>query len=204
MVTWSPERAPGSCPAGRFARAGLRWCGGWRRINLGESRDKAQIQAEGGDPLNRPKDPQSRIPGKIGARFVQISATDRYETQPNCCDASDARRGDDCRHHDRDGLAATFRSRLSCWSRPQETWAQPRFRTDRPGSRLSHQGSQSVARCCRPDQTDGLMLCRRNIPMVAPRPKCLSNTRSRICAVSISKGFVHAGTAYFNARRLLI
>jgi hypothetical protein len=49
-----------------------------------------------------------------------------------------------------------------------------------------------------------LMRCRRNIATVVPRPKCLSNTRSRICAVSISKDFVHVGRAYFNAPRLLI
>jgi hypothetical protein len=44
------------------------------------ARDQAQIQAEGCDPLNRPKGPQSRIPRKIGARFVQISTKTRYET----------------------------------------------------------------------------------------------------------------------------
>src|SRR5712672_265652 len=31
------------------------------------------------------------------------------------------------------------------------------------------------------------MRCRGNIATVAPRPKCLLSTRSRICAVSISK-----------------
>jgi len=46
------------------------------------------------------------------------------------------------------------------------------------------------------------MRCRGNIPTVAPRPKCLLSTRSRICAVSISKDFVHAGGAYFKGRRL--
>jgi len=33
MVTLKPRiRASGSCPAGCFCRAGLGWCGGWRRI----------------------------------------------------------------------------------------------------------------------------------------------------------------------------
>jgi hypothetical protein len=41
----------GSCPAGWFARAGLRWCGGWRRKNLRGSYDQAQIK-EGRDPLS--------------------------------------------------------------------------------------------------------------------------------------------------------
>jgi hypothetical protein len=47
-------------------------------MNLGESRDQAQIQAEGCDPLNRPKDPQSRIPRKIGTCFTQIDTATRY------------------------------------------------------------------------------------------------------------------------------
>jgi hypothetical protein len=47
-------------------------------MNLGGSHDQAQIQAEGCDPLNRPKDPQGRIPSKIGARFAQIDTATRY------------------------------------------------------------------------------------------------------------------------------
>ena len=70
MVTWGRLRpASGSGPVGCFARAGLRWCGGWRRINLGGSHDQTQIQAEGCDPLNRPKDRQ--ISRAIGPRVVQ-------------------------------------------------------------------------------------------------------------------------------------
>ena len=61
--------ASGSSPAGRFARAGLRWCGGWRRANLGGSHDQAQIQAKGCDPPNNSKDQQ--ISRAIGARIVQ-------------------------------------------------------------------------------------------------------------------------------------
>jgi transposase len=48
------------------------------------------------------------------------------------------------------------------------------------------------------------MRCRRNVAVVVPRPKRLLRTRSRICAVSISADYVHAGKAYFNDRRPLI
>src|SRR5258708_4382273 len=37
------------------------------------------------------------------------------------------------------------------------------------------------------------MRCRRNAALVAPRPKRRLKTRSRICAVSISGDYVHAG-----------
>ena len=37
-----------------------------------------------------------------------------------------------------------------------------------------------------------------------PRPKRLLRTRSRICTVSISGDYVHAGRAYFKGRLLLI
>ena len=45
----------------------------------------------------------------------------------------------------------------------------------------------------RPGQAGGLMRCRRNVAMVVLRPKRPLRTRSRICAVSTSKDFVHAG-----------
>jgi hypothetical protein len=40
--------------------------------------------------------------------------------------------------------------------------------------------------------------------MVMPRPKYLSSTRSRTCAISISKDYGRTGRAYFNGRRPLI
>src|SRR5258706_2256228 len=40
--------------------AQTRWCGGWRRLNFRGSHDQAQNQAEGCDPLNRPKSRQAR------------------------------------------------------------------------------------------------------------------------------------------------
>ena len=48
------------------------------------------------------------------------------------------------------------------------------------------------------------MRCRRSVAMVVSRPKLPLRTRSRICAVSISKVFVHDGRAYFRDRRPLI
>jgi Protein of unknown function (DUF3489) len=56
-------------------------------MNLGESRDQANIQAESCHPLKRPQDRQARVSQAIGARFVQISAATRYQAQPYCCDA---------------------------------------------------------------------------------------------------------------------
>jgi Protein of unknown function (DUF2924) len=47
------------------------------------------------------------------------------------------------------------------------------------------------------------MRCRRSVAAVEPRPKLPLETRLRICAVSISKGFVHDGRAYFRDRRLI-
>jgi hypothetical protein len=41
------------------------------------------------------------------------------------------------------------------------------------------------------------MRCWRSVAEVAPRPKLPLKTRSRICAVSISKRFDHDGAAYF-------
>ena len=34
-----------SCPAGRFARAGLRWCGGWRRTTSEDPMTKSKSKA---------------------------------------------------------------------------------------------------------------------------------------------------------------
>ena len=60
--------ASGFGPAGCFAQAGLRWCGGWRRMNLGGSHDQAQIQC---GPLSRPKGQQAQIPRAICAGGVK-------------------------------------------------------------------------------------------------------------------------------------
>lgn len=43
-----------------------------------------------------------------------------------------------------------------------------------------------------------------NVAVVAPRPELPLETRSRICAVSISKVFVQDGKAYFRDRRPII
>ena len=69
----------------------------------------------------------------------------------------------------------------------------------RPG--LSHQGWKSLDHRCRPREAGGVMRCRRSVAMVVSRPKPPLGTRSRICAVSISKGFVHDGRVCFRVRR---
>jgi hypothetical protein len=48
------------------------------------------------------------------------------------------------------------------------------------------------------------MRCERNVATVVPRPKPPLRKRSRICAVSISKGFVHDGKACFRDCRPII
>ena len=48
-------------------------------MNLGESRDHAQIQAEDCDPLKRPQDREARVSQAVGARFAQISISARYK-----------------------------------------------------------------------------------------------------------------------------
>ena len=130
------------------------------------------------------------------------AAQTRYQARPHHRNAADAGGRYDRSDHDCNGLAAAFGARLSCRCRPQEARSQPRFRANRQGSGLSHQGWQSFACSCGPGQTGGLMRCRRNVAMVVPRPKRLLKTRSRICAVSISRDCVRAGRASFRGRRL--
>src|ERR1700736_1169098 len=101
-------------------------------------------------------------------------------------------------------MAATFGPQLVCWRRSQEARLESYFRRDREGPRLSHQGWENSIQCFRSSEAGGLMRCRRNVAMVVPRPKCLLRTRSRICAVSISRDYVHAGRAFFKGRLLLI
>jgi hypothetical protein len=50
--------------------------------------DEVQIQAEGRNPLNRPKDRQGGAPQATGARIVQITRSIRYEARSNHCDAA--------------------------------------------------------------------------------------------------------------------
>ena len=52
--------------------------------------------------------------------------------------------------------------------------------------------------------SSGMMRCRRNVARVVPRPKHLLRTRSRICAVSISGDYVHAGRVFFRGPHPLI
>src|SRR5258708_7898204 len=63
-------------------------------MNLGGSHDQTQIQAEGCDPLNRPKDRQ--ISRAIGARVVQAGNGPQHQTRPNYCNAANT-----CGYNDR-------------------------------------------------------------------------------------------------------
>ena len=67
----------------------------WRRTNLGGSHDQAQIQAEGCDPLNRPKDQQTQISRAIGARVVQAGNGAPHQTRPHHRNAADVGRRND-------------------------------------------------------------------------------------------------------------
>src|SRR6266403_6010116 len=73
VVTWAAKARSKVLPCRVIARAGLRWCGGWRRMNLRGSHDQAQNQAEGCDPLNRPTDRQARSTQTSGACTGQVS-----------------------------------------------------------------------------------------------------------------------------------
>src|SRR5258708_1600084 len=48
LLWWlgAAEARFGSCPAGGFARAGLRWCGGWRRITSEDPHDEIQTKIQ--------------------------------------------------------------------------------------------------------------------------------------------------------------
>jgi hypothetical protein len=112
----------------------------------------------------------------------------------------------DCCHHDcdGDGMATALGSRLSCWCRPQEARSQSSFRTNRQRASLSHQGRKGVIHHRRSCEADGVIRCWRSAAAVEPRPKPRLETRLRICAVSISKGFVHDGKACFREYRPII
>src|SRR5258707_13891745 len=60
VVTWAAKARFRVLPCRVITRAGLRWCGGWRRMNLRGSHDQAQNQAEDFDPVNPPKDRKAR------------------------------------------------------------------------------------------------------------------------------------------------
>ena len=142
-------------------------------------------------------DQQVQVSHAIRACIIKDGDAARHQARPHHRDAADAGWRDDRGDHDRHGLAAAFGARLSCRCRPQEARAQSGFRTNRQGPGLSHQGWQGFVCSCRSREAGGLMRCRRSVAMVVPRPKHPLRTRSRICAVSISKGCVHDGRACF-------
>jgi hypothetical protein len=83
-------------------------------MNFRGSHDQAQNQAEGCDPLNRPKDRQACITQAIGARIVQISRGTRYQARPHYRYAAAADGCNDRNDHEGYRLAAAFGARLSC------------------------------------------------------------------------------------------
>jgi len=82
-----------------------------------------------------------------------------------------------------------------------KAWPQSYFGSDRQGQGLSHQGRQRFVRRC---GEGGLMRCERNDATVVSRPKLPLRKRSRICAVSTSRGFARDGIACFSDQRPLI
>jgi hypothetical protein len=80
-------------------------------------------------------------PGNVGALI-------RQQARPHHRDAEGTPWHDNCRYHDRNGLAAAFGAWLSCGCRPQETRSQSGFRTDRQRPDLSHQGWKGFVRRC--------------------------------------------------------
>src|SRR5882757_5446480 len=125
----------------------------------------------------------------------------RHQTRPRRCAATGACGDDDRCDHDRHKLATTFGAGLSRWCRSQEARSQPGLRTDRQRPGLPHQGWEGFVRHHRSREAGGVTQCWRSVAAVAPRPKLPLRTRSRTCAVSISKVFVQDGRAYFGARR---
>jgi len=88
------QSASGSGPAWCFTRAGLRWCGGWRRSNLRGSHDQVQIEAKGRAPLTRPKDRHLDLLTQASRSIIKARA-DGYEARPRHPDAAKARRRHD-------------------------------------------------------------------------------------------------------------
>jgi hypothetical protein len=73
---------------GDFRRAGPRWCGGWRRVNLGASHDQGQNQAESCDALNRPKDCQACVSQATGTCITQTGREIQHQACPYDCDSA--------------------------------------------------------------------------------------------------------------------
>src|SRR5260221_7647012 len=164
-------------------------------MNFRGSHDQAQNDDQGRHALGFTKVQQVQIPQATCTGIIEASSAARHKACPHHCNAADANGRNDRIDRRRNGLAAAFGPGLSCRCRPQETRAQSCFRANRQRSCLSHQGWQSFTCSRGPGQAGGLMRCIRNVAMVAPRPKRLLRTRSRICAVSISERFVRAGRA---------
>jgi hypothetical protein len=81
------RRASGICPAG-YCLGGAEVVRRTAPPKPRGSHDEAQIQAEGCNSLDRPKDRQDGTPQPIGDRIVQIARTIHYQARPHYCDAA--------------------------------------------------------------------------------------------------------------------
>src|SRR5258708_32009729 len=99
---WRPggvNELRGPASPGDFARAGLRWCGGWRRMNLGGSHDQTQIYGQGRHALGFTKVQQVKIPQATYTSIIEVSSAGRHQACPHHCNAANASgRNDPCDH----------------------------------------------------------------------------------------------------------
>jgi len=162
---------------------------------------KHKSKPKAATPLSSPKDCQVPVTQAIGACIVQISRGTRYQAQSHHCDACERRRAP--------------RSRLSS---AQQNGSSTRCAAFLPVSSARNSGSilfqskptkvvsiaSRMAKLRLPLRTgpnrrpDAMQKKRRSGRASTKR---LLRTRSRICAVSISADYVHAGKAYFNDGR---
>src|SRR5260370_21088878 len=70
-------RASGSCPAGGFAWAGLRWCGGWRRITSEDPMTKSKSKAKASTRS------AARTTSKSKPRSRSAHSSPKTSTRPN-------------------------------------------------------------------------------------------------------------------------
>jgi len=163
-------------------------------MNLGGSHDQTQIQAEGCDPLNRRKTGKSRAqsahvlskpatgPSTKHARIIAMLRTPAGTTIASLVTATEWQQ-----HSVRGFLAGVVRKKLGLNLVSEQTTRGEYIASRTEKFRLPLRTGLNR----RPDAMRG------NVAMVMPRPKYLSSTRSRTCAISISKDYGRTGRAYF-------